>query len=74
MKSIKIYTTSWCPYCISAKRFLDQKGWNYDETNIEENNISREDLMKIGKAMSVPQIIIDGEPIGGYDDLIRLYG
>jgi glutaredoxin len=74
MKNIKIYTTSWCGYCKSAKRFFKEKGWAYEEINIEKNNISREELSKIGKSLSVPQIIMNGEAIGGFDDLLKLYG
>jgi glutaredoxin len=74
MKTIKIYTTNWCGYCKAAKRFFDEKGWNYEEINIEEKNISREELSTIGLSLSVPQIIMDGEAIGGYDDLMKLYG
>lgn len=73
MKKIKIYTTKWCPYCIAAKQFLKNKGWNYEEINIDEKNISRQELMSIGKGMSVPQIIIDGKKIGGYDDMVELF-
>ena len=36
MKKIKIYTTNWCSYCDLAKRFFDEKGWDYEEINIEE--------------------------------------
>ena len=74
MKTIKIYTTSWCGYCKAAKRLFKEKGWEYEEINIEEQNISREELSKIGLSLSVPQIIMDGKAIGGYDDLMRLYG
>jgi len=74
MKEIKIYTTSWCPYCKAAKRYFEENNWNYEEIDIEKEGISRQDLLKIGKGTSVPQIVIDGKPIGGYDDLMRLYG
>jgi len=74
MKTIEIYTTNWCGYCKAAKRFFDEKGWNYEEINIDEKNISREELSTIGLSLSVPQIIMDGEAIGGYDDLMKLYG
>ncbi len=74
MKDIKIYTTAWCPYCIAAKRFFKEKGWDFKEINIEEEGMSRKDLLKVGKAMTVPQIVIDGEAIGGYNDLRSIYG
>ncbi len=70
--SVKIYTTAWCPYCRNAKTLLDGKDVSYEEINIEEKGMSREDLSKITGGMSVPQIIINDEPIGGYDNLWAL--
>ena len=67
-----IYSTSWCPSCISAKRLLESKEIKYEEINIEEANISREDLTKIAGAATVPQIIINKTPIGGFDNLLAL--
>tara|TARA_B100001113_G_C20908371_1_gene534505 strand:- start:447 stop:668 length:222 start_codon:yes stop_codon:yes gene_type:complete len=73
LKNIKIYTTDWCTYCDLAKRFFNEKGWPYEEINIEKKGWGREKLLQVGKAMTVPQIVIDGKAIGGYDDLIKLY-
>ena len=70
--NVKIYSTNWCPYCANTKRFLDEKGIKYEEINIEAEGMSREDLEKITGGRTVPQIMIDGNPIGGYDDLIAL--
>ena len=72
-KSIKIYTTNWCSYCDLAKRFFDEKGWDYEEINIEKLGWDRSKLLEVGKATTVPQIVIDGEAIGGYDELIKLH-
>ena len=49
------------------------KGWQYEEINIEEKGLNREKLLEVGKSMTVPQIVIDGEAIGGYDELMRTY-
>ena len=73
MKKIIIYSTDWCRYCDLAKMFLDKKGWKYEEINIDKHGWKRSKLLEVGKATTVPQIVIDGEPIGGYDDLIKLY-
>ena len=72
-KSIKIYTTNWCSYCDLAKRFFDEKGWDYEEVNIEKLGCDRSKLLEVGKATTVPQIVIDGEAIGGYDELIKIH-
>ena len=69
---IKIYTITVCPYCSAAKRLLKARGFEYEKINIEHEGISREDLVKLTSGRTVPQIIIDGKPIGGYDNLLAL--
>ena len=69
---IKIYSTAWCGPCDSAKRLLDSLGQSYQEIDIEQNNISREKLMEMTGGMTVPQIIINEKPIGGFDQLLQL--
>ena len=73
MSDIKIYTTNWCHYCKMAKRYFDEQGWSYEEINIQEKGMSREEMKKItGGGMSVPQIVIEGKGIGGYDNLMAM--
>ena len=67
-----IYSTSWCPSCVSAKRLLESKNIAFKEINIEQENISREKLTEISGAGTVPQIIINNESIGGFDKLLQL--
>ena len=69
---IKIYSTSWCPSCITAKQFLDGKGLSYEEINIEEIDMSREQLAELTGGMTVPQIVVNGTNIGGFDKLMML--
>ena len=70
---VKIYTTNWCPSCTSAKRLLETLKIEYREINIEERNLSREDLGELTGGYSVPQIIINNQCIGGYDKLLYLH-
>ena len=70
--NVKVYTTHWCPSCVNAKRFLNEKNIEFEEINIETEGMSREDLEKITGGRTVPQIVIDDTPIGGYKDLITL--
>ena len=72
MSLIKIYSTNRCPYCKMAKRYFDEQEMSYEEINIEEKGMSREELQKVTGGMSVPQIIIDDEVIGGYDNLMEM--
>ena len=69
---IKIYSTTWCGPCASAKRLLDSLGQSYEEIDIEQNNISREKLLEMTGGITVPQIIINKKPIGGFDQLLEL--
>tara|TARA_B100001250_G_C19646568_1_gene720638 strand:+ start:171 stop:419 length:249 start_codon:yes stop_codon:yes gene_type:complete len=71
-KNIKIYSTSWCPSCDYAKRFLKDKGVLFEEIDIEEKGWNREDLFNLTGGRTVPQIVIEGKSIGGYEDLIKL--
>ena len=70
---IKMYTTSWCGPCKIAKKFLAEKGYNFEEVDIEENNISREEMASMSKGHTVPQILINDLPIGGFEDLVKLF-
>ena len=70
---IKMYTTSWCGPCKMAKKLLKEKGFDFEEIDIEEHNISRAEMASMSKGHTVPQIIINDLPIGGFEDLIQLF-
>ena len=69
---IKIYSTSWCGPCKNVKRLLEERGLSYDEIDIEEIGWSRDDLYDLTGGRTVPQIVINEKPVGGYDDLLKL--
>jgi len=69
---IEIYTLEWCPYCRKAKAFFRSKGLNYSEYLISDDENKREMVERTDGAKTIPQIFIDDEHIGGYDDLIEL--
>ena len=71
-RTIIVYSTSWCQPCKLAKKLLQERGLDYQEIDIEEKGWSREDLFEITGGRTVPQIVINDDTIGGYDDLIRL--
>ncbi|MFW6269349.1 MAG: glutaredoxin 3 [Bacillota bacterium] len=69
---IEIYTLDWCPYCRRAKAFLKSKGFSYKEYNIKDEKIKKEMEARTDGAKTVPQIFIDDQLIGGYDDMFEL--
>ena len=69
---VKIYTTVFCSYCHGAKNFLQQKGIPYEEIDLTGKENFREFLSELTGRHTVPQILIHGEPVGGYTDLLQL--
>jgi len=67
-----MYTTDWCPYCIRAKAFLQQKGLAFEEINLADDPHFREKIQALTGGWTVPQIVIGDTPIGGYDELRHL--
>ncbi len=55
-----------------AKRLLEEKGYSFEEIDIEEKGWTREDLFNKTGGRTVPQIVIEGETIGGYDELSQM--
>ena len=72
MPRIQIYTTRWCGYCVRAKALLDGRGLAYEEIPVDDDPSFRARLLELTGGWTVPQILIDGEPIGGYTELWRL--
>ena len=70
-RKILIYSTSWCQPCKLAKKLLQERGLDFHEIDIEEKGWSREDLFDITGGRTVPQVVINDDTIGGYDDLVR---
>ena len=70
---IQIYTSSWCSYCNAAKNLLSKLDINFEEINIEEKNISRQELLDLAGGYTIPQISINDKFIGGYNELQSLY-
>ena len=72
--AITIFTATWCGYCKGAKQLLDEKEIAYFEVDVEEYNISKRKLKEIGiEDFFVPQIFVDGVPIGGFSDLKKIF-
>jgi glutaredoxin 3 len=72
MKTVKIYTTPICPYCIRAKRLLDTKGVPYEEIDVSGDDRARMDLAERTGMRTVPQIFIGEHHVGGSDELHAL--
>ncbi len=73
MAKVEIYTGMLCGFCSAAKRLLKQKGIDFEETDVTMDSGKRKEMMqRANGGHTVPQIFIDGEHIGGCDDLYAL--
>jgi len=72
MAKVTVYTTTFCPYCQSAKRLLTQKGVEFTEVNLTDKPDELRALKERTSMRTVPQIFINDELIGGYTELAAL--
>ena len=72
MARIRMYTTRWCGYCVRAKALLETRGIPFEEVSLDDDPAFRQTVHDLTGRWTVPQILIDGEPIGGYVELWRL--
>jgi glutaredoxin 3 len=69
---IQVYTTAWCGFCERAKALLDGRGIPYEEIRLGDDPAFRAKLLDLTGRWTVPQVIIDGKPVGGYVELREL--
>ena len=72
MAQIELYTTAWCGYCVRAKSLLEDRGLLFEEIRVDSDPHFRARLQELTGGWTVPQIVVDGEPIGGYMELLAL--
>lgn len=72
MAEIKIYGSDYCSYCTAARMLLKRKGVDYTDVNVSGDADRREEMEQLSGRRTVPQIFIDGRPIGGFDELYEL--
>ncbi len=69
---IVLYTTEWCGYCVRARALLDSLALDYDLVALDDDPAFRQRVHDLGGRWTVPLVMIDGQPIGGYDELAAL--
>lgn len=70
MKAL-MWSKTTCPYCVRAKAILEKLGYEIEERKINEGWTKDQLLESLPNARTVPQIFLDGEYIGGHDDLVK---
>jgi len=74
MPRVTVYSTAHCSFCSMAKAKLEQWGISFDEVRIDRDPAGMKQFAKVTNgARTVPQIVIDGKPIGGFSELTELH-
>ena len=72
MSRVVVYTKENCPYCVKAKELLTARHVAFNEVRVDTDAAKLEEMMRLSNRRSVPQIFINDQPIGGFDDLAAL--
>lgn len=71
MSKIEVYSTAVCPYCVAAKNLLKSRGLEWVEVRIDTDTAERDAMLaRSGGRRTVPQIFVNDQHVGGYDDLV----
>ena len=68
-----MYTTRFCPYCIAARRLLEQLDIDFEDVAVDDNSELRGELMRASGQRTVPQIWVGEKHVGGYTELAALH-
>ena len=71
MAAVTVYTTDPCSFCSRVKQLLDIRGIAFDEINLAKDPDGRMELAQKTGMMSFPQILVDGELVGGFRELLE---
>ena len=69
MPKIEMYTTASCAFCTAAKMLLKQRGLDYAEIRVDTDMTKREEMLQRAHRRTVPQIFINDQHIGGFEEL-----
>ncbi len=72
MPKVIVYTRDYCPFCRHAKALLHSKGVEFEEIDIGDDEALQEEIWRLSRLKTVPQIFVDGKPVGGYEALRQL--
>ncbi|CEK09825.1 glutaredoxin 3 [Legionella hackeliae] len=72
MADVIMYSTAYCPYCSRARDLLDKKGVTYTDIRVDDEPGKRDEMIEKSGRRTVPQIFINGQHIGGCDDMYEL--
>jgi len=68
---LKLYVKNWCPWCISAKQFLNKRGYRYEELDVNRDDAAYDEMIRLSGQRFTPTLVVDGKVLAdfGTDEL-----
>lgn len=68
---LKLYVKNWCPWCISAKHYLNKRGYRYDEVDVNRDDAGYEEMIRLSGQAYTPTLVVDDKVLAdfGTDEL-----
>jgi len=63
---LKLYVKGWCPWCIDAKRYLDSRGYTYEELDVEEDDAAFEEMLRLSGQVYTPTLVAGGKLLADF--------
>ncbi|MFA5232375.1 MAG: glutaredoxin domain-containing protein [Candidatus Paceibacterota bacterium] len=67
MKKVRLFSTPICPYCLTLKRFLEEKGIEVESIDVSQDEEAQKEMVEKTKQATVPVLDIDGQFVVGFD-------
>lgn len=67
MKQIKLYTRTWCGWCLDAKEYLKSRGIPFEEIDVGRDPTANEEMLRLSGQRYVPTIVVDGQVLANFD-------
>lgn len=72
-RQVEIYTSGWCGYCHMARSLLQSLGCTFVEHDVDRDRERRREMVDRTGRHTVPQVLVDGRPLGGFTDIAKLH-
>lgn len=63
---LKLYVKSWCPWCVSAKQFLNNRGYHYEEVDVNRDASAYEEMIRLSGQRYTPTLVVDGKVLADF--------
>ena len=63
---LKLYVKNWCPWCVSAKHFLNKRGYCYNEVDVDRDNAAYDEMIRLSGQRYTPTLVADGKILADF--------